>query len=423
MFYLFLRGRFGPLFVTQFLGAFNDNFLKCAILTLVTFKMATDGASASMYTNLALALFILPFFLFSSLAGEINDKLDKARCCRVLKSIEILLMISAGVAFWLGSIQLLLVLLFCMGAQSAFFGPAKYALLPQQLRDDELVAGNAFIEGGTFVAILLGSVAGSIVLALAGGWILASAALVFLAVAGYLASRFIPYAPPLRADLKIRWNVPVETVRIVKYALAVPTVRHSILALSGFWLAGSLYVSQLPVLCRDVLGADETVNTVFLTIFSVGIAIGALAAAKVLRGRVSGAFAWIGMLGMLIFTVDFYFAAKAAGVGASELRGIGYFAGEFGFWRIALDLLLIAVAGGIFSTPLQALMQHYAPADGVSRVIAGNNIINSLFMAAGAVAVALGAKFCSLSLTDIIALIALIHFVNTIYVVKVARFR
>ncbi|MGE4565720.1 MAG: MFS transporter [Victivallaceae bacterium] len=423
MFDLLMRRRFGPLFVTQFFGAFNDNFLKCAILTLVTFKMATDSASAAMYTNLALALFILPFFLFSALAGEINDKFDKARCCRVVKLIEIVLMILTAAAFWLGSIPLLLGLLFCMGAQSTFFGPAKYALLPQQLRDDELLTGNALIEGGTFLAILIGSIGGSIVLAFSGGLVYASATLVLLAAIGYGASRFIPVAPPLREGLKIHWNIPLETVLIVKYAFAVPVLRHCILALSAFWLAGSLYVSQLPGLCRDVLGADETVNTVFLTTFSIGIAIGSLGAAKILKGKVSGSLAWIGVLGMLAFTVDLYFASRGRAVGGGELRNLIYFLNEVSFWRISFDLLAIAIAGGIFSVPLQAMMQHHSPSDGVGRVIAANNITNSLFMAGGAAAVAFCVKCFSLVSADVMLIIAAIHLANTAYVIKIAKFR
>ena len=413
MFELLAARRFLPLFITQFFGAFNDNFLKCAILTLVTFTLAGSTANAAMLTNLAMALFILPYFLFSALAGQLTDRYDKAACCRVVKFVEIILMALTAGALLSTNVPLLLGLLFCMGAQSTFFGPAKYALLPQHLADRELVAGNALIEGGTFVAILIGSIAGSLLIALPGGSGFSAAVLLGLAIVGYLASRRIPKAPPAAPDLKIAFNLPRESWRLLRDCLALPVSGDCIWALSGFWMVGSLYVSQLPCLCRDVLGGDQYLNTFFLTLFSIGVAGGSLAAGRFLKGRISGRFASGAALGMALFTLDLALASGGGGSGGNIDFGSQF--GRFRFWRIAGDLLGIALAGGVFSVPLQALMQHAAPRPEVARVIAANNIVNAFFMAVAALLTAAAAFLWQTPIGIVMLGIALICLANAIF--------
>lgn len=415
MFQLFATQRFLPLFITQFFGAFNDNFLKCAILTMVTFQLATATSDAAMLTNLAAGLFILPYFLFSAIAGELNDHFDKARVCRIVKVIEILLMAAACFALYFQQIPLLLGLLFCMGAQSTFFGPAKYALLPQHLATGELVSGNAFIEGGTFLAILLGSIAGSISVTFAGGTLIAGGTLLALAVVGYLASCFIPAAPPREHRGKLSLNPSTQTWDIIRFAFARPVLRRSILALSVFWMAGSLYISQLPGLCRDVLGANEYVNTLLLVAFSVGIAIGSLLAPRLLQGRVSGKWASAAAAGMGIFTLLLAFATLDKQPSGESLLGVAGVAANARFWLVFASLVGIAIAGGLFSVPLQAMMQHFAPPGAVSRVIAANNIVNALFMAGGSILAALAAKILHAEVSAILFAIALLNLGNAYY--------
>ncbi len=421
MFELFRTRRFLPLFVTQFFGAFNDNYLKCAILTLVTFKLAADASRAAMLTNLAMAVFILPYFLFSALAGQISDKFDKAPCCRIVKFAEIVLMALAAAAFLCGNITALLVLLFLMGAQSTFFSPAKYSLLPQHLKERELVAGNALIEGGTFLAILIGSIAGSLIIALPGGEGWSGLLLTGLAIAGYLAGRRIPPAPPADPGMKLSLHLVAETKNILQDAFRRIRVRRCILALSGFWMVGSLYVSQLPGLSRDVLGADHYVSTFFLTLFSIGVAGGSVAASRLLHGRISARLAPVAALGMALFTLDLFFATSGKGGADGELRSFAALAAHLSFWRIVLDLLGIAVTGGIFSVPLQALMQRAAPAGMTARVIAANNIVNALFMALAALAAALAVKCFALSVSGIFLAVAVVNAVNAGYSLKLLR--
>ncbi|MBQ7394075.1 MAG: hypothetical protein IJV89_06990, partial [Lentisphaeria bacterium] len=213
---LFTKRRFMPLFVTQYTGAFNDNFLKCAILTMVTFLLSRDPARAGVLTNLAMALFILPFFLFSAAAGTWVDGTDKARCCRIVKYVEVFLMLLAVPALYFRWVEVLLILLFFMGTQSTFFGPAKFALLPQHLAGRELLAGNALVDAGTFIAILTGSIAGSLIVAIPGGSLWAGGVLVVLAVAGCIAARMIPAAPPAEAGLKVSWNILGNTFHLLR---------------------------------------------------------------------------------------------------------------------------------------------------------------------------------------------------------------
>jgi len=379
IFGLLTKRRFAPLFVTQYFGAFNDNFLKCAILAMVTFLLARDSGRAGMLTNLAMALFMLPYFLFSAAAGNWVDARDKSRCCRIVKIAEIVLMVLTAFALYFRIVWLLMFLLFCMGAQSTFFGPAKYSLLPQHLKEDELLAGNALIEGGTFLAILTGSIGGSLIIVLPGGTLWAGGILVALAVVGCFASFQIPPAPPASPVGRLPRNLWRETCRTVGESLRHPVVGPCILALSVFWMAGALYVSLLPVLCLSVIGGNEVVNTLLLTLFSIGVGAGSLAAGWILKGAVSGRLAPWAMGGMALFSADLAWCSRSTAEFA-ELAGPGTLFCDLNFLRIAADLLLTAFFGGMFSVPLQAVMQYSAPAGKTARVIAANNIVNAVYM-------------------------------------------
>ncbi len=409
-----------PLFVTQYFGAFNDNFLKCAILTMVTFLLARDPARAGVLTNLAMALFILPFFLFSAAAGTWVDGTDKARCCRIVKAVEIWLMILAAVSLYFQWVPGLLVLLFCMGTQSTFFGPAKFALLPQHLAGKELLAGNAFIDGGTFIAILTGSIAGSLMVVLPGGMIWAGGTLLVLAVAGYIASRMIPEAPPVEAGRAVSWNIFSDTYRLIRESLHDGAIRNCILSLSIFWMAGALYISILPVVCLAVIGGNELVSTLFMTIFSIGVAAGALAANAVLRGRVSGRLAPVAMLGMALFTLDLAWCCRNTEV-FNELSGPVALCGNTLFWRISGDLFALSLFGGLFSVPLKALLQKLSPPAQVARIIAALNVVNSAFMAGGTLAAAAAHKWWELPPGASLGVLALVLIGNAFYCIRLAR--
>ena len=409
-----------PLFVTQFFGAFNDNFLKCAILTMVTFLLAKDPARAGILTNLAMALFILPFFLFSAAAGMWVDSVDKARCCRIVKLIEVLLMLLAAVTLYCRWVEGLLFLLFCMGAQSTFFGPAKFALLPQHLSGRELLAGNAFVDGGTFIAILTGSIAGSLMVILPNGMLWAGATLLVLAIVGCIAAWMIPGAPPAESGIKVSWNLFSGTYRLIRDGLQERSIRTCILSLSIFWMAGALYISVLPVVCLAVLGGNELVSTLFLAIFSIGVAAGALGVNTLLRGAVSGRFAPLSMFCMALFTLDLAWCCRNT-ADFRELAGPLQLCADPFFWRISGDLFAMSFFGGMFSVPLKALLQKLSPPAQTARTIAALNVVNSAFMAAGTLMAAAAHKLWNLPPGAVLAVLALILTGNAFYCFRLAR--
>ena len=377
---LFATRRFAPLFLTQLLGAFNDNVFKNAIVMLITFRLATsEPGNAQMLVTLAGALFILPYFLFSATAGQLADKYDRARMARATKLAEIGVMAVASLGFVLNNPFFLLFVLFCLGIQATFFGPIKYALLPQHLQDNELIAGNAYIEAGMFLAILLGTIAGGLLILYPNGVFLISSAIMACAVGGYVTSRYIPPAPAPQPELKIDWNIVRQTWRVVQHDRRNKNVFRSIMAISWFWTMGAIYLAQFPGYAKDVLHADETVVTLFLTAFSIGIAIGSLLCNVILRGRISAQYIPLGGLGMSLFGVDLFLASGALH-GGVELIGAGAFLQLAGGMRIFVDLLGFSISAGVFIVPLYAIMQHESDVAYRARTIATNNIINALFM-------------------------------------------
>lgn len=379
-FALLAQRRFLPFFLTQALGAFNDNVFRSALVILIAFKAgALSSAQINFWSNLAAGLFILPFFLFSATAGQWAEKYEKSRSIRRIKLLEIVIMALAALGFWMNSLAFLVAVLFLMGAQSTLFGPIKYAILPQQLKPEELVGGNALVEAGTFLAILLGFLLGGLLMGGPdNGPLWTSLAVLAVATAGYLSSRGIPEAPAVAPALRINWNPIGETVRILGFLRGNRTVLHAVLGVSWFWFYGAMFLAQLPNYTRENLGGNEQVAPLVLTLFSLGIGGGSLLCEKLSGRRIEIGLVPLGAFGLTLFGLDLYFArpglAPAAGLSAWQ------FLNAPGNLRIVFDLLLIGFSGGFFTVPLYALIQQRAERTRLSRIVAALNIINAAFM-------------------------------------------
>lgn len=387
---LFGQKRFAPLFATQALGAFNDNAFKQALVILITFVLAdAQGLDAGVWINLAAGVFILPFFLFSALAGQIADRYDKALLARRIKLVEICIMGLAAIGFMAESATFLLGVLFLMGTQSTFFGPIKYGILPQHLDGNELVAGNALIESGTLITILLGTLFGGLLITTSAGPLVVSGSVIGLAVVGWLTSRGIPNALAPAPNLVINRNIFTATAGMIQSAAKDRNLFLCILGLSWFWLIGAVFLTQLPAFTKNYLDADETVANLFIAVFTIGVAAGALLNNRLLRGEIAARYVPLAGLGISIFGIDFALSSGFDPANIDDgLIGIGAFLSEARNWRIILDLFALAVCGGLFSVPLYALIQHLSDPKHVSRNIAANNVLNAAFMASSALAAA-----------------------------------
>ncbi|HEB96288.1 MAG TPA: MFS transporter [Sedimenticola thiotaurini] len=384
-FSLLASRRFLPLFIAQALGAFNDNVFKNALVILITYVLAERaGMDGRLMVTAAAGIFILPFFLFSATAGQLADRYDKAMLIRRVKLLELVLMLAAAAGFWLRDVTWLMLVLFLMGSQSALFGPLKYGILPEQLQQRELVGGNGLIQAATFLAILLGTLVGGLLVMADGGIVIISGTIVAIAAAGWFAARFIPPTPPAAPDLAIDPNFLRQTWRILVYSAASREIFVPVLGVSWFWLVGATFLAQVPTYGKLHLGGDEGVVTLLLLAFSVGIGIGSLVCERLLRGEVSGRLAPFGALGISLFTLDLYLASNGLDAPAGRLIGAAEFIGQPGGWRVLLDVLLIAVAGGIYVVPLNAMIQARSPHSHLARNIAALNIMNSLFMVVSA---------------------------------------
>ncbi|WP_199101634.1 MFS transporter [Aquitalea sp. ASV11] len=375
--------RFLPLFGTQFLGAFNDNLLKTAIVVLISYHGLTlSGMSPELLVNMAAGVFILPFFLFSATAGKLSERFDKAMIARGVKLAEIAIMLLAGVGFFLHAAGPLMAALFLMGCHSAFFGPLKYSVLPQYLKEHELVGGNGMIEMGTFLAILIGQIIGSLMTE--GGPLLIVSLLLLTAVCGWLFSRRMPAAPPGAPDLQLSFNFIGDSVRLVGQAWRIADVRSAILGISWFWLMGAVYTTQLPTFTRLHLGGDAQVYTVMLALFSIGIGLGSVICAKLSHGRLQLGLVLLGSAGMTVFGADLALGAMQRYQGS--LMPLGTFLMQLGSWRHMLDVALLGFFGGFFTVPLYTWLQISSPDSFRSQAIAANNIINGFYMVAAALA-------------------------------------
>ena len=416
-FRLLTTRRFAPFFVTQFLGAFNDNLFKNALVVLLTFHASSWTTLApEILTNLAAGIFILPFFLFSATAGQLADKFDKAMLARLVKVLEMLIMIIAALGFFMHSLAVLLGALFLLGLHSTLFGPVKYAILPQHLAEDELVGGNGLVESGTFVAILIGTLAGGLLAGIGGhpGWIALAGLLV--AAAGYLASRRIPAAPAPVPELAVNLNPFSETWRNIGFARQNRTVFLSILAISWFWLYGALFLAQFPVYAKNVLGGDETSVTLLLATFTVGIGLGSMLCEKLSGKHVEIGLVPFGSIGLTLFGIDLVFASPASLPAAAPLA-IGALLGQHETWRVLFDLVGLGLFGGFFIVPLYVLIQLRSASEHRARIIAANNILNALFMVVGAL-VAAGLLGNGLSIPQLFGIAALFNALVAIYIYR-----
>jgi len=407
--------RFAPFFITQFLGALNDNIFRNGLIILMTFQgVHIFDMDAGQLANIAGAVFILPFFIFSAIAGQLADKYEKSRLIRNNKLLEICLMILAAFAFSTQSYIALLALLFLMGCQSTLFSPTKYSYLPQQLSTDELIGGNALIESGTYIAIIFGLIIGGIaVTANYENQIVLSLCLVGTATFGYLASRQIPLIRPAEPNLKINWNIWTETWNIIGFARKERSVFLSIIAISWFWFFGSAMTIQLPAYTLDILKGNETITTTLLVAFGIGIGFGSLLCERMSSRGIELGLVPLGSIGLSIFAIDLFFTQPNPHTIA--VNSVSEFLVRPGSWRILIDISLIGAFGGFYSVPLYALVQHRTTQQHLSRVIAANNIISALFMVAATI-LAFSLLAAGLSVPQFYLILALLNILVAIYI-------
>ncbi|WP_428048084.1 MFS transporter [Candidatus Proelusimicrobium excrementi] len=373
----FFNRSFLSLFFTQYLGAFNDNFFRTAMATFITYKVSDMSASdKSVVVSLAVALFMLPFFLFSAMAGEIADKIRKDLLIKLTKALEVVIVLLAGVGFLTVNVPLLLAVLFLMGTQSAFFGPVKYSILPDILNEKQLIAGNGIIEAGTYGSILQGTIFGGIVIA--ADKMLLPGVILAVAVSGLAVSLFIPRQKPANADLKIDKNFLRSTWKNMAFAKQNHNIFLCILGISWFWMLGTALIAQMPSLAHDIFNGTPGLFTFLLTLFSCGIGLGSLLCQFLLKGEITSKYVPLSALLMTVFLADLAFAC-AGYVPSASPADYKMFLADFAGKRITFDLLAFAVCGGLYIVPLNAMLQHLATEATRSRVIAANNIINSLF--------------------------------------------
>jgi 1-acyl-sn-glycerol-3-phosphate acyltransferase len=378
-FALLAQRRFAPFFWTQFLGAGNDNLFKFAFTVMVTYQLQSSWLTPELAGLVIGALFILPFLLFSATSGQLADKYDKARLIRFVKTLEIAIMALAAWGFVRADVGVLLACVFLMGLHSTLFGPVKFAYLPQHLGERELTGGNGMVEMGTFVAILLGSVVGGLLIAMPETGAKATAiACVLLAVLGRAVSQAVPTSPSTDPGLRINWNPFTETWRNLKLAHGNLVVFRSLLGISWMWFFGAVFLSQFPAFAKDVLHGNEQVASLLLVIFSVGIGIGSLLCEVLSRRHVEIGLVPVGAIGMSVFAIDLYFAAR--GLPAHEPFAAAAFVAQPAHWRVMLDLALLSLFAGVYSVPMYALIQMRSAPSHRARIIAANNILNALFL-------------------------------------------
>ncbi|WP_201594978.1 MFS transporter [Psychrobacter vallis] len=387
-FQLFKRRRFSAMFFTQFLGAFNDNIFKQALILVLTYTAASQlGMEVSILNNLAAMLFILPYFLFSALAGQIADKFEKSKLTQFIKILELVIMAVAAVGFVFEWYALLFVALFLMGTHSTFFGPIKYAYLPQAMKEDELVGANGLFQMGTSLAILVGMIVAGILTQLSQSLYWISATVLVVAILGYLAARYIPTMPAMQPDLKINWNIITTSLSTVRYLYSLPFLFFVILGNSWFWFYGATFLTQVPEFSKVILHGDESVVIFLLTLFSVGVSIGSLLCKSLTKNQVSLRLLPFGIAGLSLFAIDLYFSLSGLNIDVNNdaLLGISDLFGISGSWRVFADLFLLGFSGGLYIVPLYASMQAYAPKSHRARIVGANNIFNAIFMVTSAI--------------------------------------
>ncbi|WP_459208116.1 MFS transporter [Pseudomonas sp. MLB6B] len=412
------KRRFLPFFVTQSLGALNDNLFKQSLILAILYKISLEG-DRSVWVNLCALLFILPFFLFSALAGQFGEKFAKDALIRAIKLAEIVIMAVGATGFLTNHLELMLLTLFAMGTHSALFGPVKYSILPQTLRDDELVGGNGLVEMGTFLAILAGTIGAGIMMSSTHYAPVVASAVVGTALLGYLASRWIPRAAAAAPQMKLDWNIFKQSWLTLRLGLGqTPAVSRSIVGNSWFWFVGAIYLTQIPAYAKDWLHGDETVVTLVLTLFSVGIAAGSLLCERLSGRKVEIGLVPFGSFGLTVFGLLWWWHSGDVPTPAVpydwlELLGLSK------AWWIMLSIVGLGVFGGFYIVPLYALIQARTPEDQRARVIAANNILNALFMVASALLTILLLSLADLSIPQLFLVVSLLNVAVNAYIFRI----
>ncbi|WP_460952693.1 MFS transporter [Pseudomonas marginalis] len=410
--------RFLPFFITQLLGAFNDNIFKQSLILAILYKLTLDG-DRSIWVNLCALLFILPFFLFSALAGQFGEKFNKDALIRAIKIGEIVIMAVGATGFLTNHLELMLLALFAMGTHSALFGPVKYSIMPQALHDDELVGGNGLVEMGTFLAILAGTIGAGIMMSSTHYAPVVSVAIVGVAVLGYLASRSIPRAAASTPQLRLNWNIFSESWATLRLGLGqTPAVSRSIVGNSWFWFVGAIYLTQIPAYAKEWLYGDETVVTLILTVFSVGIALGSMLCEKLSGRKVEIGLVPFGSFGLTVFGLLLWWHSGGfpQNVQANDwLAVLSY--GQA--WWVLFDILGLGVFGGFYIVPLYALIQSRTAENERARVIAANNILNALFMVVSAIVSILLLSVAKLSIPELFLVVSLLNIAVNTYIFKI----
>ena len=416
--------RFLPFFLTQFLGAFNDNLFRNAVIVSITFGASAAAGAAGVLSNVAQGLFILPFFLFSALAGQLADKYEKSRLIRQTRLAEVLLMCCAAAALYFGHMPTLLALIFLLGVLATIFGPLKYSLMPQHLRASELVGGNALVDAGTFLAILIGTISGGLLVptshleSTAGGAsqanIAAAVTMVVVALGTYLCARSIPRAEATDPTLKVNFNPFTATWEVIRFAAQTRSIFLSLLGISWFWLVGALILAQLPAYARDVLGGDKTVYTLLLAAFSIGTALGSLACERLSGHKVEIGLVPLGSIGLTVFVLELYFAHPGIHTGEALVSWREFL--RDGGWRVVMDCALIGVSGGLFIVPLYALILSRSAESHRARIIACNNILNSGFMVGAALLAIVWLELLKFTIPQLFILAAVLNAIVAIYI-------
>lgn len=415
LFRLLRHRRFLPLFVSQFLGAANDNLFKNALVILVIYRLgASAGLEPKILATVAAGLFIAPYFLFSALAGQLSDRHEKTRLMKAWKAAEIPISALGAWGLAAGSVPVMLAALFLLGTQSTFTSPIKYAVLPELLAQDELIGGNALIEGGTFLAILIGTIAGGTLILLDGGAWMVTVCMLGMAVLGFGASLMLPRGHDGNAGVRVRFAPIRDTAELWRLIRVRRDLTLAVLGISWFWLVGATYLAQFPAFAKDVLGADSHAVTLMLTMFSVGIGIGSVLCGRLLKGEISARHVPFAALGMTLFALDLYAAAGSAQP-SGELLPLGEFLARPGSWRVLADLLAFSVCGGVYIVPLYAILQARSDDSARARAVAANNVANALFMVAGAVLCAVLLSM-GVSVTGLFLLLGIANLAVAVYI-------
>ena len=417
-FSLLRKRRFLPFFVTQSLGALNDNLFKQSLILAILYKLSIEG-DRGIWVNLCALLFIVPFFLFSALAGQFGEKYAKDRLIRLIKLGEIAIMVVGAIGFAFDHLVLMLVALFAMGTHSALFGPVKYSILPQTLHEDELVGGNGLVEMGTFLSILAGTIGAGIMLSSNHYATVVSLVIVSVAVLGYLASRAIPNAPADTPNLRLNWNIFSESWATLRMGLnQTPAVSRSVVGNSWFWFVGAIYLTQIPAYAKDWLQGDETVVTLILTVFSVGIALGSMLCEKLSGRKVEIGLVPFGSLGLTVFGLLLWWHS---GPLPHSLQAYDWL-GVLGFsqaWWVLFDILGLGIFGGFYIVPLYALIQSRTAENERARVIAANNILNALFMVVSAIVTIVLLSVAKLTIPELFLVVSLLNIAVNTYIFKI----